>query len=111
MRDARYESAYSKAGVATTIHVVDVFVKQLLLEIEEPHLRQIATFGAGKAAIVVDTVPKDAAVSGKTVKEVAADPHFPAECVITGIFRPDTQAFIPRCTSRKPVNALSVSWT
>jgi trk system potassium uptake protein TrkA len=97
MRDPRYESAYKKAGVTATSHIVDVFVNQLLLEIDEPHLRQVAVFGAGKAAIVVDTVPEGASVSGKTVSEIAADPAFPSECVITGIYRRETADFvIPR---------------
>jgi trk system potassium uptake protein TrkA len=97
MRDPRYESAYKKAGVAATSHIVDVFVNQLLLEIDEPHLRQIAVFGAGKASIVVDTVPLGATVSGKTVSEIAADPAFPSECVITGIYRRESSDFvIPR---------------
>lgn len=97
MRDPRYEAAYAKAGVAATSRIVDVFVNQLLLEIDEPHLRQIATFGAGQASIVVDTVPDDAMVSGKTISEIAGDAGFPAECVISGVYRPSTKDFaIPR---------------
>jgi trk system potassium uptake protein TrkA len=97
MRNPRYESAYRKAGVTTTIRVVDVFVNQLLLEIEEPHLRQVATFGAGKASIVVDTLPDNAAAAGRTVEQIAGSPEFPSECIITGIYRPDSQTFlIPR---------------
>ena len=94
MRNARYEAAYREAGVSTTVHVVDVFVNQLVLEIEEPHLQQVATVGAGRAAIVVDTVPEGAAVAGKTIGAIAADEGFPTECIITGIYRPTTQAFI-----------------
>lgn len=94
MRDPRYEGAYRKAGVSATSHVVDVFVNQLLLEIDEPHLRQIAVFGAGNASIVVDSIPEGAAVGGKTVSEIAADPGFPSECVITGIYRREAQEFI-----------------
>ena len=97
MRDPRYEGAYAKAGVTATSHIVDVFVNQLLLEIDEPHLRQIAVFGGGNASIVVDTVPEGAAVSGKKVSEIAADSDFPADCVISGIYRRETQDFvIPR---------------
>jgi trk system potassium uptake protein TrkA len=97
MRNPRYESAYKQAGVTATSHIVDVFVNQILLEIDEPHLRQVATFGAGQAAIVVDTIPEDAAVSGESVSQIAAAPGFPSECVITGIYRPGTQEFvIPR---------------
>lgn len=94
MRNERYESAYRKAGVATTVHVASVFANQLLLEIEEPHLRQVATFGAGKACIVVDTVCEGATASGKTVSEIAAAADFPTKCVITGIYRAKEEEFI-----------------
>ncbi|HUV40057.1 MAG TPA: TrkA family potassium uptake protein [Planctomycetota bacterium] len=101
MRNPRYEAAYRKAGVGTTMRVVDVFVNQLLLEIEEPHLRQVATFGGGKASIVVDTIPEDARVGGMTVGQIAADADFPAQCVITGIYRAQEQTFvIPRGSAR-----------
>ncbi len=101
MRDPRYSSAYEQGGVTATVHIVDVFVNQLLLGIEDPHLRQVATFGGGKASIVVDTIPEGAVISGKTVSELAAAPDFPAECVITGIYRVDTQEFlIPRGPAR-----------
>ncbi len=97
MRNPRYAEAYKQAGVAATVRIVDVFVNQLLLEIEEPHLRQVATFGAGKASIVVDTITPDAAAVGMTVSQIAAEAGFPAECVITGIYRSGTGDFlIPR---------------
>jgi trk system potassium uptake protein TrkA len=94
LRNQDYASAYKMAGVSTTMHVAEVFANQLLLEIEEPHLRQVHTFAAGDASIVVDTVPDGAAASGKTVSEIAADADFPDACVITGIYRPETQTFI-----------------
>jgi len=94
MRDRRYESAYKRAGVTTTVHIADVFANQLLLHIVEPNLRQIATFGGGKATIVVDTVPDGAAVAGRTVQQIAAEADFPEECLITGIYRPEEQTFI-----------------
>ena len=94
MKDPRYEAAYKEAGVTTTIHIVDVFVNRLLLQIDQPHLREVATFGGGKASLVVDTVPQGAQVSGQTVSQIAADADFPAECVITVIFRPESHEFI-----------------
>jgi len=94
LRNQEYEAAYRMAGVTTTMHVADVFANQLMLEIEEPHLRQVYTFAAGGASIVVDTVPERAAVAGQTVGGIAADEAFPDACVITGIYRPETQTFI-----------------
>ena len=101
MRNPRYASAYKQAGVTATVDIVDVFVNQLLLAIEEPHLRQIATFGAGKASIVVDTIRPGAAVAEMTVRQIAADEGFPSECVITGIYRPESHQFvIPRGSAK-----------
>lgn len=94
VRDPRYEAAYEKAGTATTIRVADVFVNQLLLYIDDPHLRQVASFGGGRASIVVDTVPEDSAVAGKTISQIAAEADFPSGCIITGIYRLKEQEFI-----------------
>ena len=48
MRNARYEDAYKLAGVIRTINVADLFVRQLVLEIEQPKLQHVASFGRGK---------------------------------------------------------------
>ena len=97
LRDQRYESAYKQAGVNTTIHIAGVFVNQLILEIEDPHLQRVATFGGGRASIVVDTIPEGSAIHGLTVSQVATAEGFPDKCIITGIYRPDKGDFlIPR---------------
>ncbi|HHH75498.1 MAG TPA: TrkA family potassium uptake protein [Phycisphaerae bacterium] len=97
LRDQRYEAAYKQAGVNTTIHIADVFVNQLILEIEDPHLQRVATFGGGRASIVVDTIPEGSAAHSLTVSQVATAESFPDKCIITGIYRPDTEEFlIPR---------------
>ena len=94
MRNPRYEAAYKLAGVTRTINVADLFVSQLVLEIEQPKLRQVATFGRGKAAIVTAVVPENAFAAGKTVGEIGGDSSFPDDCIIAGIFREATDEFI-----------------
>jgi trk system potassium uptake protein TrkA len=94
MRNPRYETAYQMAGVTKTINVMDLFIHQLILEIEQPSLRQVATFGGGKAIIAVAAVPEGARAHGKTVAEIASAEDFPKECVIAGIFRDATKEFI-----------------
>ena len=94
MRSPRYATAYTIAGVTSCINISGLFVDQLVLEIEQPKLRQVATFGGGKAAIVVATIPEGALVHGKAVKEIAQDERFPEECVIAGIFRKEAERFI-----------------
>jgi len=98
MRNPRYEEAYRLAGVLHTINVPDLFVTQLVLEIEQPKLRQVATFGRGKgAAIVVASIPERARVNGMTVQQIAGNEGFPADCIIAGIFREgDDEFMIPR---------------
>ena len=87
MRIPRYESAYKLAGITRAINVSDMFVRQIVLEIEQPAIRQVATFGKGHACIVVVTIPEGAHVDGKRVKEIAKSKDFPTDCVIAGIFR------------------------
>jgi len=94
MRNPRYEAAYRLAGVSRTLDVGRLFVEQLVLEIEQPSLRHVASFGRGKASIVVATIPEGAAVDGRSVEEVAKARGFPTECVIAGIYREAEQEFI-----------------
>lgn len=94
MRNPRYEDAYKVAGVTRTLNIGELFVKQLVLEIEHPTLRQVATFGRGKASIVVATIPDGAKVGGKTVSEVGQTRRFPQDCVIAGIYREAGEQFI-----------------
>jgi len=94
MTNPAYESAYELAGITRSLNMTEMFVRQLVLEIEQPAVRQVATFGRGKASIVVLRVPEKARVAGKTVREIANDADFPGECVIAGIFTGDPEEFI-----------------
>ena len=94
MRSPRYETAYQIAGVTRTVNIADLFVNQLVLEIEQPKVRQVTSFGRGKGAIVVVLIEENALVDGKTVQEIAGNKGFPDDCVIAGIFREETEEFI-----------------
>jgi len=94
MRNEKYQAAYKTAGVTTVINIVDLFVNQLALEIEQPELRQVASLGGGKASITIAVIPTGSVAHGKTVADIARDEAFPRACVIAGIYREDTQEFI-----------------
>jgi trk system potassium uptake protein TrkA len=94
MRNPRYESAYRLAGITRALNISEMFVNQVVLEIEHPTIHQVATFGEGKACIVVVAIPEGSSMHGKTVREIAQDKHFPADCVIAGIFRGDEEEFV-----------------
>lgn len=94
MRSPRYKTAYKLAGVTRAIAIGDLFVRDFLFEIEQPDLRQVATFGGGKGCIVVAVVPEGSVVHGKTVMEIGRHEEFPDQCLITGIFRQEDDEFI-----------------
>lgn len=94
MRDPRYENAYQVAGVTRALNMSAMFVQQLVLEIEQPNIRQVATFGRGEASIVVAPIPEGARVHGQTVQEIAQHKKFPDECVIAGILRGGENKFV-----------------
>ena len=94
VRNPRYENAYKMAGVNQAFNMSRMFVRQIVMSIEQPEMQQVATFGRGEATIVVATIPEGARVDGKTVSEIAQDRKFPAECVIAGIFREEEGEFV-----------------
>ncbi len=101
MRNQKYEAAYKSAGVTKVINVVELFVNQLALEIEQPQLRQVASLGGGRASVTIAIIPENSAAHGKTVADIAKDERFPQACVIAGIYRDATGEFIiPRGTKQ-----------
>ena len=94
VRNPRYENAYKLAGVNQAFNTSRMFVRQIVMSIEEPDMQQVATFGRGEATIVVVSIPEGARVDGKTVSEIVQDRHFPDECVIAGIFRQSEEQFV-----------------
>ena len=97
MRNPAYETAYRSAGASRLVSLVDVVLNQLILEIEEPDVRAVATFGGGKASIFILNIAEDWERDGATVAEIASSSDFPQQCVITGIFRESEGEFvIPR---------------
>jgi len=95
MRNAKYEDAYRAAGVTKVINIVDLYLDQFTMEIEQPKLQRAATFGGGKASIVIVSIPKGSRGSDKTIAEITQDKNFPEDCVIAGIYRED-EFIIPR---------------
>lgn len=101
VRDNAYEDAFRSAGATRLVSLVDVVLGQLILEIEEPDVRAVATFGGGKASIVILNVPDEWGRDGTSVAEIASSSQFPEGCVITGIFREASNEFvIPRGGSK-----------
>lgn len=97
MRNAKYESAYKAVGVETVINVVALSANQLLLEIEQPEVKQVAMLAGGRAVVVLAKIAEGAPAHGRTIAEVARSRGFPEHCVITGLLQGDPEQFvIPR---------------
>lgn len=95
MRNVKYEEAYRAAGVTDVINIVDLYLNQFTMEIEQPKLQRVAIFGGGEASIVVVSVPGDSKGAGETIADITKDKKFPEDCVIAGIYRED-EFIIPR---------------
>ncbi len=97
MRNPDYENAYKVAGVHKIVRVTDLMVNQMLMEIEDPKVRRITTIGGGRANIFMVIVPPGGHVAGHTVKEIAGNERFPAQCVFIAIYSEQkSELCIPR---------------
>lgn len=94
MRDPRYEEVYKLAGVTRVLNIVDLYINQFIWEIEEPAMKELTAFGEGRANIVFVRVPQESKAAGRTIQDIAGDQDFPKDCVICGIFRPQSGEFI-----------------
>ena len=79
MRNTNYRDAYKAAGVDKIINIVDLYLDQFTLEIEQPQLQRVATLGEGKASIVILVIPENSQAAGKTIAEITKDKSFPAD--------------------------------
>jgi len=94
IRKSQSKPAFDLVGGAKTLSINDIFLNQMVFEIERPNLHHVATFGNGKANIVIARVTEGSIADGKTVAEVTRLKNFPGDCVIAGIFREETGEFI-----------------
>ncbi|MBN2053336.1 TrkA family potassium uptake protein [bacterium] len=101
MRNPKYEAAYRLAGVEKILNIVGLYLDQLILEVEQPDIKRIASFGAGKALIAILRVPADCRRDGMSVAEIAGSSDFPRQCILSGIYREAADSFIiPRGDQR-----------
>jgi trk system potassium uptake protein TrkA len=101
MRDPRYELSFRTAGVTRLVSIVDLYVEQLALEVEEPSVQRVATIGGGRAAIAIFQLPEKSPVHDMTVAELASKEGFPEDLVIAGIYREEEKEFIIPRGNRK----------
>jgi trk system potassium uptake protein TrkA len=97
MRNPAYESAYKLVGVTSVVHVTDLMVNQIIIEVEQPKVRRVLSVGGGMAAIYSVVIPTGARVAGMTVESIAKHPKFPPTCVFVAVYNRDKDELaIPR---------------
>jgi len=97
MRNPAYEDAYKLAGVTSIVHVIDLMINEMMMDIEQPKARRIATIRGGRANIFMVIVPQGAKVAGKSVEDIVKNPKFPSQCVFIAVYNQETEELsIPR---------------
>jgi trk system potassium uptake protein TrkA len=86
MRDVDYRGAYQFAGVHRILSETEILVGALATAIEHEAVNHAMLLGGGESVAFELTIPRDAAVVGQTVSEIAAHPDFPSSCVFAALF-------------------------
>jgi trk system potassium uptake protein TrkA len=89
-----YEEAYQLAGVNIMIRTVDLVINQMLMELENPEVRNITALRGGKAQIYAVRVPDGSPVIDKSVADITRMKDFPDECVLMGVYRDEANDFV-----------------
>lgn len=88
MRDVAYRPVYKAAGVHRVLSEIDVFVGAFGTAIEHEAVRHALIVGYGQSVAFELVVPADAFSVGRSIAEISADPEFPEDCVVAGLFPP-----------------------
>ncbi len=96
MPNPQYRTAYEQAGVTGIIDIAGLFIEAILLEIEHPQLREVASFANGRGIIISLVVSDRARGLGKTIAQIHANRRWPQGCLIVGIVRRNGAIVIPR---------------
>lgn len=99
MRDTEYRGVYLAAGVHRILSETDVLIGALATAIEHDAVRHSMVVGTGESLAFEIVVPHGARVAGQTVRDVAADPGFPASCVFAGMSESGGAVAVPRGSS------------
>jgi trk system potassium uptake protein TrkA len=95
LKDPSYEEAYRQSGITRIMRVADLLINQLMVEIEQPEVKKVMSLGG--ADVYAIRIPPEAWCIDKPVSNIGSLPEFPAESLLMGVFRHDTEEFsIPR---------------
>ncbi len=96
LRDPSYRSIYASAGIDQVFGEIETLVEALSVAIEHPRVRHSMVLGTGDSIAFEITVPEDAEVAGRTVREIGTSKEFPRGAIIAGISLAHGSVVAPR---------------
>lgn len=97
MRRPEYKRVFEEAGATTISNVTELFLRHVMMEIENPNIRIITSLERGKAELIMVRIPKQAEIAGITINNLAQMKDFPKDSVFAGILNEASETItIPR---------------
>ena len=97
MRRPEYERVFEVAGATSISNVTELFIRHILMEIENPNVRIITPLERGKAELIMVKIPLDSAIAGITINDMVKSSDFPKDSVFAGILNEKSETItIPR---------------
>ncbi len=85
--DPDYDEVFRLAGAHHVEGWADILYNEMMLEIEEPTVRRVASLARGAAELLIVKVPEGSSITGKNVSELAAQEDFPEGFLFVAVIR------------------------
>ncbi len=97
LRQQHYRQAYELIGIDNIFSAFDYLLNELLMTIEEPHVRQVMLLGKGGIEIAAIDVPANSPFITQALTSLWKHPKFPQGALVLGVLKVKEQAFhLPR---------------
>jgi trk system potassium uptake protein TrkA len=97
LRKPGYNKAYKLSGVTSLIRLPDLFIHQVIAEVEQPDVKKITELKEGKASVFAVNIGEKSKSVNMKIKDIVTLFKIPEESVFLGIYNEETDEFkIPR---------------
>lgn len=84
MSDRDFAEPYQLAGATHIISTTDLAINRIVNAIEYPQVDAMMHFEQGQVEVLKLSLPRDCYIVGRSIAEIAQDPHFPAGSLFIG---------------------------
>lgn len=85
LRDPSYRAIYQRSEIDEVFGEIETMVAALTVAVEHPQVRHSMVLGSGDTIAFELVVPENAAVAGKTVRDLAQSMAFPRGAIVAGV--------------------------